>query len=520
MKSLFLFFSFLIAMPFFSKTLAMRNVLEKKPTLLDFGAIGDGKTDDSAAFLKALEAVGKNQNKNLVIPGNFIFNLNNKTIDFGKFTPDILIEFEGGIIKNATLKGFKTRIKASRVKIFDNITLSGTFISVSDFAYPEWFGGFPNDNQIDLVDALRKLDPVFYDISLGIGDYFTEKGEYMVKGLSGISMARSRVIMETDRSNTYIFSLGKIGGQFKDRNYDYNYIKNVSLYVSKKSPSARLKGNRGIIIGAAHKPLVENVKVQQSESFQRFTKTDLQQFLTNQNKVNEANVGIEFRGDSEVSHLSNIFTLADVGILFSQYTDIVYISDYMNWCGQYGLANLYFRKEAVKSQNLLFTGTQSWNQGLYGFYSEDSNEWNTFRNNKFENIRMEQLTKEITENGKVASTSIRIGKSNLIANLIFENVILSGASNGIYIGETTSGNLYFDKVNLVPDITVKRAFAIKSKFLPPSSSNLETPFKLSLKAVDLFNDSDSFFDGAKKDVLNRNTATDKKNVFDNSVISY
>ena len=280
------------------------------------------------------------------------------------------------------------------------------------------------------------------------------------------------------------------------------------------------KGNRGIIVGAVHKPTIENVKIKQSEDFQKFTKTDLERFLTNINVAKEANVGIEFKGDSEVSHLSNIFTLSDIGIMFSEYTDIVQVSDYMNWCGQYGLANIYVKKEAVKSQNLLFTGSQSWNQGLYGFYSEDSNEWNTLRNNKFENVRIEQLTSEILQSGKLVSTSIRIGKSNLVAHLIFENIILSGASNGIYIGETTSGNIYFDKVNLVPDITVKRDFAIKTKLLSPSNSKLENPLQISLKNVDLYHDAESYFENSTKAPQNRGGENSQKNVFTDSVISY
>ena len=267
-------------------------------------------------------------------------------------------------------------------------------------------------------------------------------GEYAVKGLRGISMAKSKVIFVTDKSNTYLFSMGKVGGNYQDRIYDYNYIKDLQIVISGKSALSQLKGNKGIIVGAAHKPSLQNIKITQNSINQTLKKTDLQQFLKDRNKVNDCNVGIKFNGDSEVSHLSNIFTLGDIGILFSKYTEIVYISDYMNWCGKYGLANVYFRKEAVQSQNVLFTGTQSWNEGLYGFYSEDSDLWNILRNNKYENVRIEQLTKEINDGGKLASTSIRIGKSNLIANAIFENIILSGASNGIYVGATTSGNIF------------------------------------------------------------------------------
>ena len=248
------------------------------------------------------------------------------------------------------------------MKIFENINLSGSIISVTDFAYPEWYGVFPFDIKVDLVDALTKLDPVFYDISLSPGDYYTKKGEYMVKGLKGTSMAKTKVILETDRSNTYVFSLGKIGGNVNERNYDYNYIKDLTVVISSPNKK-RLRGNRGIIIGAVHKPTLENIKVFLFGDVTQLTRAELSQIADNPQNMKNANVGIEFRGDSEVSHLSNIFTLSDIGILISQYTDIIYLYDYMSWAGENGLASVYVSKEAASSQNLNFIG-QSWNQGL------------------------------------------------------------------------------------------------------------------------------------------------------------
>lgn len=524
--------SFFLVLFFASKLYFAKDVVEnyvesvskigvdrKSYSLMDFGAVGDGVADDSMAFLKAIENVSKTASKIILIPDNYTFNLSSKTIDFTKYSTNVILKFDGGILINGNLNGNKTKIKADRLKIFENINLFGTFSSFSNYAYPEWFGTFPFDNRLDLVDALKKLDSVFFDIQLGPGDYFTQKGEYEVKGLSGTSLAKSRVIMETDKSNTYLFSLGKIGGGVNDRTYDYNYIKNVTLFITKKKLTSILKGNRGIIIGSVHKPYIENVIIKQSLEYQRFSKKDLQDFLSNEQKLKDANISIEFKGDSELSILRNISSYADVGILFSQYTDMVSINDYFNDCSSYGIANVYFTKEAVQSQNLLFNGTQSWNRGLYGFYSEDSNLWNTFRNSRFENVRIEQLTSELTNKGKVMSTSIRIGKSNLIANLIFENIILSGASNGIYIGETTSGNVYFDKVFLYPDITIKRNFAIKTKMLPPSSSSLETPFQLHLKNIDLYHDAPSVFGNSKAVSSDKNELT-QKNIFSDVVISY
>lgn len=489
-------------------------------TPLQFGATGDGRTDDSQAFLKAIQAAAKNDDKILVIPHGYVFNLVHQTIDFNKFNPAVVMKFDGGVLKNAKFVGNRTRILAPRIKIFENIILSGTFSSLSDYAYPEWVGGFPYDNTIDLVDALRQLDSVFFDIQLSNGEYFTKKGKYEVRGLTGISVGTTHVIMETDQSNTFLFSMGKISGSVKDRDFHSRYIRNLSLHITSTSRSQKLRGNRGIIIGATHRPVIENVRLVQSRDYQRFEKFELQSFLVSQKKVDDANVNIEFKGDSELSILNNISSYADVGIMFTQYTDMATVTDYAHDCLALGLATVYFKKEAVQSQNLIFNGTQSWNRGLYGFYSEDSNLWNAFRSNRFENVRIEQLTKEIVDNGKVVSTSIRIGKSNLISNMIFENIILSGASNGIYIGETASGNIYFDKVFLNPDVTIKRAFAFKTKLLPPASNPDEQPFKIHLKNMNLYQDAPSFFENSRYLPKQENKNRFLKNIFLDETIEY
>jgi len=261
-----------------------------------------------------------------------------------------VLQFEGGILVNGNIRGNRTRIKADRIKIFENINLTGSFHSTTGFAYPEWYGIFPYNNTLDIVDGLEKLDDVFFDISIGPGDYFTKKGEYSVKGIAGTSMATSRIIMETEKSNTFLFFMGKIGGTLKDRSYTYNYIKDLTLFITSKTGANKLRGNKGIIIGAVHKPYIENVKVQQSESYQRFTQTDLEQFVKNGNKLNDANIGIDFNGDSELTHLRNVFTLADVGIVFSKYTDIVYADEYINVCGLYGIANIYIYQTTRSSK--------------------------------------------------------------------------------------------------------------------------------------------------------------------------
>lgn len=478
--------------------------VENKNNLIDFGAVGDGKTDDSNAFLKAVEVVSKTRNKSLVIPGNYIFNLNHKKIDFEKYGSDILLEFQGGILANANLRGLRTRIKADREKIFDNITLSGKFVSVTDYAYPEWYGAFPDDFRVDLVDALQKLNPVFADISLGSGDYYTRKGEFMVQGLKGVSMAKSRVFLNTEKSNTFVFSLGKVGGSLQERNYDYNYIRDLTIVIQSQK-NIRIKGNRGIIVGAAHKPLIENVRIKIDSNGLKLSKTDLQQFVSNINKMEEANVGLEFNGDSEVTTVSNFFTMSDIGILFSTFCDFVTIRDYMSWTGQYGLASVYYRSKALKSQNVLFTGAQSWCQGLFGLYTENTTDFNSFPNVRFENLRIEQLVSDVTSNNKLQGANIWIGENDHIANLQFENIMFGGTSNGLHIGSTNHGRVSLENIVTWTDPKIKKSFALDINYKTENS-----PMLVFFKNVSLMSDVESYINNAN---LINNSYT-QKNVYD------
>lgn len=438
-------------------------------SLKDYGAVGDGKNDDSQAFQKALEAVSKSKSKILIIPANNNFNLSGNSIDFNQYESGIILKFEGGFFSHGKFSGNYTKISGSRLKILDlTMQLTGTFIPMDDFAYPEWYGIYPNDKQYDLADALRMLNSVFFDISLGIGDYYTKKGEISVKGLTGVSMEKTKVYYETEKSNTFLLSLGKIGGKLSDRTYDYNYIKNMTLLISGKT-GVRQKGNRGIIVGAVHKPLLENVKIFQYSDYQQLGKKDLDQFVSGSDKISDVNVGIEFRGDSELTTINNLYTLSDVGILFSEFTDFVTVRDYTHNSGLFGLATVYYRSTALPSQNILFTGAQSWNQGLYGFYAEKSNTTASFANVKLENVRIEQLTSNIRLNNKLEGANIWLSGNEIISNLQLHNIMLAGTANGIHIGPTAYGRLSLRDIITWSDKNIVKDFALDVNFSPNSS---------------------------------------------------
>jgi len=55
--------------------------------------------------------------------------------------------------------------------------------------------------------------------------------------------------------------------------------------------------------------------------------------------------------------------------------------------------------------------------------------------------------------------------------------------------------------------------------LPPSSSPYETPLQIHLKNVDLFRDSESYFENSKT-ILNKDSGREIKNRFEDVTISY
>lgn len=78
MKYITLIFIFLVSSLHANK---MTSIYSKNYSLLDFGAKGDGKNDDSQAMKLALETISKTVSKTLTIPNDYDFNLGKKLID-------------------------------------------------------------------------------------------------------------------------------------------------------------------------------------------------------------------------------------------------------------------------------------------------------------------------------------------------------------------------------------------------------------------------------------------------------
>ena len=422
--------------------------------LQDFGAIGNGTADDSKAFINALDYAKTNNLQLITLKGNFIYNLNNSKIQLPN---RVILKFEGSILKNAELVGNNTIIAADPLKIFENIILSGNYQN-TEHTYVEWFGTFPNDSSsLDFKKSLEALNQVYFSVFLNEGIYYTDIGNIELKGIKGISPDQTFIEFRSISNDKHLFHIGKVGGNVQDRTYQNNFLKSLSLVLTSKAK--KIYNNSLLIVGACHQAKIDEVKFIANSNNTSLTKEELVQISKN-SRAKFANMAINFDGASELISFNNIFTLSDIGVKFSKNTDFVNIANLSCWNGKNGFASVYFADTTIS--NVLFSGNQSWSQGLYGLYSEDGTGYNNFVNMKVENVRIEQLNTEIKLQEKVVATSFWFGNSTHTPNLILHNIMLAGTANGIRFGSLQDGNITLSNISVFFDRTILRQFALEA----------------------------------------------------------
>jgi len=521
-----------------------------------FGAIGDGSTDDSQAFINALSFCNSSQYNVLLIPDGYLFNLNGEDINVGTAT----LLFEGGILKNANLIGGPHSssacawIDAGCYKIFDlDIIIVGRWDSAQGDIWVDWFGSIANDyHSVDLKHSIEALsnermigvnenneiitEKIFKVLSLNAGTYFSDECNIKISSLRGKGIDVSIVEFKLQNDNDFGFLIGEKSGTSAERT-ENNTLTNFTIYLGSKN-DIYFKGVAGLVIGAVHKPLIENFKITTADHLTPSNKDDLLNFYNDiGNRYNELNCGVLIDGDGELAMIKNLFTYSQVGIYYKSKFDIINCVDYVHWCRPFGFCTIFIENET--GMNSTFTGSQSWNQGLFGLYAMPSISDANFTNWLIENLRIEQLNhcRDSSISKYYIGANIFIGNQNWLNNLIIRNTMMAATSNGIILNKLSTGFIeldnikhYYDdegKIALQFELIVDSISCIKLKnveingdFLTENAISIESDYHIFDKTREGI--SKTFY-GQRNTVLkevNNNIKYEQKEIIDNDNTSF
>lgn len=341
------------------------------------------------------------------------YDLNGATITIPE---NCTLDFKGGSLANGTVNGNKTVIAAQLVRIFNSITLGGTFVGSG---YPEWYGTIAGQKSVCLIESMASLYNVYDNIELQEGVYYAHSGKSVqCKSLEG--KGRKTTISVSGYTDDYCpFILGKLGGSSTERIWNQTirgvYIELRELDVLRTSC---------LSIGAATRCLIDNITCwNYAKRSSEFTEDELLE------PANYCNYGIVINGSIEISSMTNFVSSGDIGIYFKTSTDIFTMSNGYIECSGKGLAAIYGCPIGTNSS----LSNVDLAQGLYGIYSVGGA--TNYDQGRFliKNVRIEQLRKLTINNNVVGCNVYLDANGGFISESYIENLGISGATNGFYI---------------------------------------------------------------------------------------
>lgn len=174
------------------------------------------------------------------------FDLKNQLINLPE---SCVIRFEGGTLNNGVLIGCNTRIEAPLIKIFNKVSLEGTW--VIDGLRIEWFGAAPNNPNVDCSNALNisiaNGGKINVPVLLSSANYYIRKTIRLdAVGMQGINSQQSIISFDPSLDvGIYITGQFRSFKNIRVQNTEPN--KNTGVCVKVGDLNSKTSSTRGYI---------------------------------------------------------------------------------------------------------------------------------------------------------------------------------------------------------------------------------------------------------------------------------
>lgn len=344
-----------------------------------------------------------------------------------------VLKFDGGSINGEhTITGTNTDIQARLIKIFDTVTLAGTWKN-SEF-YLEWYGCYVNTSPDLFAKAHNKLYRLGL-IKLQKGIY-NSRGNIVLKNIQGYcdnGINSSKIYCFPSSDDDFGFAIGN------DTTDVYNRTSGESISGIAFGLSSEKRGFDLFRIRATSMPNISNCSFNclgytlNETTFQAISQ------CSNETQVKElgGNVAMRICGACELVRINNCNFYADIPVISSG--DFISIENSLFNAGKYGFANLYLKTGACGVYK-----ADSYNEGVYGIFIEAGSFISEVNITDGRIERIEGYKDETIGNN---GFSIKINNLEFRSQLNFNNLHLSEQCNGVYINSSKSDvNISFTNI--------------------------------------------------------------------------
>lgn len=344
-----------------------------------------------------------------------------------------VLKFDGGSINGEhTITGTNTDIQAGLIKIFDTVTLAGTWKN-SEF-YLEWYGCYVNTSPDLFAKAHNKLYHLGL-IKLQKGIY-NSRGNIVLKKIQGYcnnGVNSTKIYCFPSSNDDFGFAIGNDTTDVLNRTSEES-ISGIAFGLASEK-----RGFDLFRIRATSIPNISNCSFNCLNYVLKETTFESISQCVNETQVKKlgGNVAMRIYGACERVRINNCNFYADIPVIASG--DFISIENSSFNAGKYGFANLY-----LKSGSCGVYKTNSYNEGVYGIFIEAGS---SMREVNITDGRIERIEGYKDETIGNNGFSIKINNLELRSQLSFSNLHLSEQCNGVYINSSKSNvNISFTNI--------------------------------------------------------------------------